>query len=134
MDPFDDVRVPSTKYQNSCCRPERLEKLNIPIAFLLRRLAVLNIPPSFVSLLYAIAVMVHCVAMYFNRLQIMEHSKGIEGLFTGDSEFRKATLILMGTWFPFPIWCVLSPEGLQNITQLNNHHRVEHEGEMQVSK
>jgi hypothetical protein len=49
--------------------------------------------------------------MFFNRLQILEHSRGAEGLLSGDSEFRKATLILMGTWFPFPAWFLLSPEG-----------------------
>jgi hypothetical protein len=56
--------------------------------------------------------------MTFNRLQILEHSKGCEGLLTGDSEFRKATLILMITWFPFPLWYILSPEGLDLITDI----------------
>merc|ERR1719498_2132058 len=50
--------------------------------------------------------------MFFNRQQIIEHSKGVEGLLSGDSEFRKATLILMFTWFPFPAWYILSPEGV----------------------
>jgi hypothetical protein len=56
--------------------------------------------------------------MFFNRQQIIEHSKGAEGLFTGDSEFRKATLILMFTWIPFPCWFMLSPEGLGAITNI----------------
>jgi hypothetical protein len=48
----------------------------------------------------------------------MEHSKGAEGLLSGDSEFRKATLILMGTWLPFPIWFILSPEGFGIVTSV----------------
>lgn len=48
---------------------------------------------------------------YFNRLQIIEYSNNEEGLLVGDSEFRKATLLLLTTWFPFPTWFVLSPEG-----------------------
>jgi bacteriorhodopsin len=60
----------------------------------------------------------HCVAMFFNRQQIIEHSKGVEGLLSGDSEFRKATLILMGTWIPFPCWFALSPEGFGLITNI----------------
>merc|ERR1719440_1180580 len=54
---------------------------------------------------------VHSCCMYFNRQQILEHSRGMEGILQGDSEFRKASLILMATWFPFPIWYLLSPEG-----------------------
>jgi len=62
-------------------------------------------------ILYGVGLCFHSVAMFFNRQQILEHSNGVEGLFSGDSEFRKATLILMMTWFPFPIWFILSPEG-----------------------
>jgi len=57
--------------------------------------------------------------MYFNRLQIIEHSRGVEGLLEGDSEFRKATLILAGTWFPFPVWYIISPEGIGLITSIS---------------
>jgi bacteriorhodopsin len=61
---------------------------------------------------------IHCCAMWFNRLQILEHSKGVEGILSGDSEFRKATLILIGTWFPFPAWYLLSPEGFDLIDDI----------------
>jgi len=50
--------------------------------------------------------------MFFNRQQIIEQSDGEEGLFSGDSEYRKVTLVLMITWFPFPIWFFLTPEGI----------------------
>merc|ERR1719428_1697382 len=56
--------------------------------------------------------------MFFNRQQIIEHSKGVEGLLSGDSEFRKATLILMFTWIPFPTFYALSPEGLGVVTNI----------------
>mmetsp|Transcript_40629 Transcript_40629/g.102071 ORF Transcript_40629/g.102071 Transcript_40629/m.102071 type:complete len:963 (+) Transcript_40629:123-3011(+) len=52
-----------------------------------------------------------CVMVYFNRMQIIEYSAGEEGLLQGDSEFRKATMLLISTWFPFPIWFLCSPEG-----------------------
>merc|ERR1719265_3110664 len=71
-----------------------------------------------VAPLYACGGLTHLCAMYFNRLQIIEHSRGAEGLFSGDSEFRRATLILMMTWFPFPIWYMLSPEGVGLITDI----------------
>lgn len=66
--------------------------------------------------MYICGLCCHTVAMYFNRLQIVEVSRGMEGLLVGDSEFRKATIILMATWFPFPIWYILSPEGIGIIT------------------
>jgi hypothetical protein len=73
----------------------------------------------YIFIFYGCGACTHAVAMYFNRQQIIEHSRGVEGLFVGDSEFRRATLILMGTWFPFPCWMLLSPEGfniVQNVT------------------
>jgi hypothetical protein len=70
------------------------------------------VPEPYSFLLYAGGLFTHSCAMYFNRLQILEVSGGREGLFSGDSEFRKATLILMGTWFPFPLWYIMSPEGI----------------------
>jgi len=72
----------------------------------------LFVEPPMTYICWGCGLCTHCVAMYFNRLQIIEHSKGVEGLMTGDSEFRKATLILMGTWLPFPLWFILSPEGV----------------------
>merc|ERR1719199_1193636 len=55
--------------------------------------------------------MIFGVMLYFNRKQILELTDGREGLWYGESKFRNATLILMVTWFPFPIWFALSPEG-----------------------
>jgi len=60
---------------------------------------------------YIAGVLIFGVMVYFNRQQILEYSGGEEGLLTGDSEFRKATLLLISTWCPFPTWYVLSPEG-----------------------
>lgn len=39
-----------------------------------------------------------------------------EGFTQGDSEFRKATILLIVTWAPFPLWYFFSPEGLSIIT------------------
>eukprot|EP00747_Dinoflagellata_sp_TGD_P017061 gnl/TRDRNA2_/TRDRNA2_125565_c0_seq1.p1 gnl/TRDRNA2_/TRDRNA2_125565_c0~~gnl/TRDRNA2_/TRDRNA2_125565_c0_seq1.p1 ORF type:complete len:814 (-),score=173.33 gnl/TRDRNA2_/TRDRNA2_125565_c0_seq1:320-2422(-) len=64
---------------------------------------------------YSISSMVVCIMFFFNAKQIMEHSGGEETIWQGESEFRKATLILIGTWFPFPLWYILSPEGLDLI-------------------
>jgi len=62
-------------------------------------------------LAYVIGVMLFTIMASFNRLQILEYSNGAEGLLSGDSEFRKATLLLLSTWTPFPTWFILSPEG-----------------------
>jgi len=62
-------------------------------------------------LFYILGIMIFTTMASFNRLQIMEYSNGQEGLTTGDSEFRKATLLLLSTWAPFPTWFALSPEG-----------------------
>jgi len=70
----------------------------------------LDVPYTYIC--FVVAFCVHMSAMYLNRLQIIEHSRGVEGLFSGDSEFRRATLILMLTWIPFPTWFFLSPEGI----------------------
>mmetsp|Transcript_96999 Transcript_96999/g.250882 ORF Transcript_96999/g.250882 Transcript_96999/m.250882 type:complete len:867 (-) Transcript_96999:185-2785(-) len=47
-----------------------------------------------------------------NAKQVMEHSNGEENLWLGDSEFRKASMLLIVTWFPFPLWFFISPEGV----------------------
>jgi len=80
--------------------------------------ATLFVDPPTTYILYVASSLCHCVAMFFNRQQIIEHSNGVEGFLTGDSEFRKATLILIGTWFPFPFWFFLSPEGVGLIESL----------------
>lgn len=79
----------------------------------------LFIEKPYTFICWGCGLLVHSGAMFLNRLQIIEHSRGVEGLFTGDSEFRRATLILMLTWIPFPLWFFLSPEGvglIKNIT------------------
>jgi bacteriorhodopsin len=70
----------------------------------------LDVPYTYIC--FGCGFCIHLCAMYFNRLQILEHSRGVEGLLSGDSEFRRATLILMLTWIPFPMWFFLSPEGV----------------------
>jgi bacteriorhodopsin len=80
--------------------------------------ATLFVDRTLAYVLYGFGLFIHGIAMYFNRQQIIEHSKGAEGLLEGDSEFRKATLILMGTWCPFPIWYILSPEGAGIVTDI----------------
>ncbi|CAE8585720.1 unnamed protein product [Polarella glacialis] len=68
--------------------------------------------------IYAFAFLIYGVQFYINRHQIGEHSLGEETLIAGDSEFRKASILVMGTWFPFPLWFFLSPEGLGLITNV----------------
>ncbi|CAE7348953.1 hop [Symbiodinium sp. KB8] len=51
------------------------------------------------------------IMFYHNALQIGENSEGEESLLRGDSDYRRLTLLLIITWFPFPIWFILSPEG-----------------------
>jgi bacteriorhodopsin len=78
----------------------------------------LFVDKPYIFLLWACGFSVHCCAMALNRQQIIEHSRGTEGLLSGDSEFRKATLILMITWIPFPTWFLLSPEGFGLVTNI----------------
>jgi len=62
-----------------------------------------------------------CVAMvmfYYNRKQILEFSYGEEGFFSGSSEFRSLSILLIMTWIPFPLWFLLSPEGVGVITDV----------------
>jgi len=56
------------------------------------------------------------IMFYHNILQITENSDGEESLFNGDSDFRRLSLLLIWTWFPFPIWFTLSVEGFGLIT------------------
>ena len=69
-------------------------------------------------LLFVAGIVNHVFAMSMNHRQIKEHSDGEEGLFHGESEYRKCTVVLMMTWFPFPIWFFLSPEGVGIINNL----------------
>jgi bacteriorhodopsin len=85
------------------------------VTILLCGAATMFVEDAIVYVFWGVGFVIFLVMVSFNRLQILEHSKGIEGLFTGDSEFRKATLILIATWFPFPLWYLLSPEGISLI-------------------
>eukprot|EP00928_Gymnodinium_smaydae_P094269 TRINITY_DN7890_c1_g1_i2.p1 TRINITY_DN7890_c1_g1~~TRINITY_DN7890_c1_g1_i2.p1 ORF type:complete len:594 (-),score=103.57 TRINITY_DN7890_c1_g1_i2:405-2138(-) len=49
---------------------------------------------------------------YLNAKQVVEHSDGQENIISGDSEYRKATLLVIVLWFPFPLWYLMSPEGI----------------------
>eukprot|EP00930_Biecheleria_cincta_P031915 TRINITY_DN22130_c0_g3_i1.p1 TRINITY_DN22130_c0_g3~~TRINITY_DN22130_c0_g3_i1.p1 ORF type:complete len:781 (-),score=173.96 TRINITY_DN22130_c0_g3_i1:49-2391(-) len=66
---------------------------------------------TFVFVAYGVGMIFCAVMFYLNRVQILEHSNGQECLLYGDSEFRKATILLIATWFPFTAWYALSPEG-----------------------
>eukprot|EP00933_Yihiella_yeosuensis_P032231 TRINITY_DN2581_c1_g1_i3.p1 TRINITY_DN2581_c1_g1~~TRINITY_DN2581_c1_g1_i3.p1 ORF type:complete len:907 (-),score=213.75 TRINITY_DN2581_c1_g1_i3:554-3274(-) len=55
---------------------------------------------------------------YYNAQQIVENSDGEESVFKGDSDYRKLTVIVMITWFPFPLWFFMSPEGFGAITDV----------------
>jgi len=55
---------------------------------------------------------IFCLIMfYYNALQITENSEGEENWYHGNSDYRRLSILLILTWFPFPIWYVLSPEG-----------------------
>ncbi|CAE7685124.1 petJ, partial [Symbiodinium sp. CCMP2456] len=49
-------------------------------------------------------------------MQIKENSEGEESILAGDSDFRKLSIVLIVTWFPFPLWFSLSVEGFSVIT------------------
>merc|ERR1719261_1416029 len=46
-----------------------------------------------------------------NALQIQEQSDGKVSLLIGNTRFKAISILLILTWFPFPIWFALSPEG-----------------------
>ena len=62
--------------------------------------------------LYCLGCIACSFQFFLNGKQILEHSDEEETIWQGDSEFRKASLLLIVTWFPFPIWYILSPEGV----------------------
>eukprot|EP00929_Paragymnodinium_shiwhaense_P031167 TRINITY_DN17531_c0_g1_i1.p1 TRINITY_DN17531_c0_g1~~TRINITY_DN17531_c0_g1_i1.p1 ORF type:complete len:934 (-),score=255.29 TRINITY_DN17531_c0_g1_i1:88-2889(-) len=51
-----------------------------------------------------------------NAIQIVENSEGTECLRSGASDFRRLSILLIATWFPFPCWFLCSPEGLGLVT------------------
>ena len=46
-----------------------------------------------------------------NARQIAEVTDGEESFFSGSSEVRRLSMVLVLTWIPFPVWYALSPEG-----------------------
>jgi len=72
----------------------------------------------FVYIAYGVGLCFAGVMFFLNRQQIIEHSDGQECLLYGDSEFRKASILLIATWVPFPTFYALSPEGFGVITDV----------------
>lgn len=64
---------------------------------------------------YAVSCIIVSVQFYYLQRQISEFSDGKENLFRGTSFFRYLTLDVIYTWFPFPIWYFLTPEGFNII-------------------
>lgn len=60
---------------------------------------------------FAFGVIFVAIMFYYNAVQISENSDGEESFFRGSSEYRQLTIYLILTWFPFPCWYCLSPEG-----------------------
>mmetsp|Transcript_5663 Transcript_5663/g.13371 ORF Transcript_5663/g.13371 Transcript_5663/m.13371 type:complete len:904 (-) Transcript_5663:60-2771(-) len=60
---------------------------------------------------YAFGLCLASIMFWHNAIQIKENSEGEESLFSGDSDFRKLSIVLIITWFPFPLWFSLSVEG-----------------------
>ncbi|CAE7841422.1 hop [Symbiodinium necroappetens] len=65
---------------------------------------------------YAFGLCLAFIMFWHNAIQIRENSEGEESLFHGDSDFRKLSIVLIITWFPFPLWFMLSVEGFGLIT------------------
>eukprot|EP00929_Paragymnodinium_shiwhaense_P059334 TRINITY_DN29719_c0_g1_i1.p1 TRINITY_DN29719_c0_g1~~TRINITY_DN29719_c0_g1_i1.p1 ORF type:complete len:950 (-),score=239.80 TRINITY_DN29719_c0_g1_i1:452-3301(-) len=60
---------------------------------------------------YGFGLLIALIMFYHNALQIRENSEGTECLTSGSSDFRKLSIMVIGTWFPFPLWFFCSPEG-----------------------
>jgi len=65
---------------------------------------------------YGFGLSLASIMFYHNAIQIKENSEGEESFLHGDSDFRKLSLCLILTWFPFPMWFSLSVEGFGVIT------------------
>mmetsp|Transcript_52004 Transcript_52004/g.116699 ORF Transcript_52004/g.116699 Transcript_52004/m.116699 type:complete len:896 (-) Transcript_52004:56-2743(-) len=61
---------------------------------------------------FAFGFMLWSTYTFYNVQQIIENSDGDEGLLHGDSDYRKLSVITIFTWFPFPLWFIVSPEGV----------------------
>jgi bacteriorhodopsin len=65
---------------------------------------------------FVFGAFIFMVMAYYNMKQISENSDGEESFLKGDSDYRKIMVLVILTWFPFPIWFLLSPEGAEWIT------------------
>ena len=71
-----------------------------------------------IKCLVAFGFCLFCTYSYFGAQMISENSDGEESFFQGDSDYRKMIVITSLTWFPFPIWFAISPEGLGYIDNI----------------
>lgn len=84
----------------------------LALAILICGLVSQLIPSPYLFVAFVVGFLIAMIMWYIMRQQIVEHSDGQECLSHGDSEFRKATILVIATWFPFPVWYFLTPEGL----------------------
>merc|ERR1719181_2003672 len=63
------------------------------------------------SLLYSAGIVFFLIMVILMNKCISEASSGEETLLHGTSFLRGLCIIILLTWFPFPIWYALSPEG-----------------------
>merc|ERR1719262_1036716 len=54
--------------------------------------------------------------VYLMNECIRDSTQNTESLMAGSSNVRTLSIIVVATWFPFPIWYALSPEGFNIIT------------------
>eukprot|EP00929_Paragymnodinium_shiwhaense_P056064 TRINITY_DN28065_c0_g1_i1.p1 TRINITY_DN28065_c0_g1~~TRINITY_DN28065_c0_g1_i1.p1 ORF type:complete len:935 (-),score=330.18 TRINITY_DN28065_c0_g1_i1:254-3058(-) len=65
---------------------------------------------------YGFGIILVGIMFYHNAIQIVENSEGTECITSGSSDFRRLSLMLILTWFPFPLWFFCSPEGFGLVT------------------
>jgi hypothetical protein len=74
-------------------------------------LSTFTVIPSLKLLLYCAGVLIFCLMVRMMNSCIEEASDNGENIFHGSSFLRALVVIILVTWFPFPIWYALSPEG-----------------------
>eukprot|EP00440_Ansanella_granifera_P019306 gb/GFBE01020972.1/.p1 GENE.gb/GFBE01020972.1/~~gb/GFBE01020972.1/.p1 ORF type:complete len:894 (+),score=279.97 gb/GFBE01020972.1/:1-2682(+) len=67
---------------------------------------------------FCFGFMLWAIYTYYNVQQIKENSDGDESFLRGDSDYRKISVITISTWLPFPLWFIVSPEGLGLVTDV----------------
>eukprot|EP00927_Polykrikos_kofoidii_P011145 TRINITY_DN14700_c0_g1_i1.p1 TRINITY_DN14700_c0_g1~~TRINITY_DN14700_c0_g1_i1.p1 ORF type:complete len:704 (+),score=126.95 TRINITY_DN14700_c0_g1_i1:121-2232(+) len=65
--------------------------------------------------LHSVSGVLAVILLYFTRQQILEFTDWEEGLLTGGSAFRTASLLLFLTWVAFPLWLPFSRNGGERI-------------------